>query len=181
MEPPLRDPAFVRLWANDEFALYHNPRALPRAFTVRRARFVVDTETALGGLVDGSVDARREVALVGTPTPFEAALTMRVAEDARPAHVAVDRPEHVVVDVAVTAASVLVLADAFAPGWHATVDGVPRRLWRANHLVRSVVVLPGERRVNFRTCARPAAGACGGRRGVGCRRRRPRDRCAPTG
>ena len=45
--------------------------------------------------------------------------------------------------------SILVLADAFAPGWDVTVDGAPRRLWQANHLVRGVMVRPGDRRVEF--------------------------------
>jgi len=54
------------------------------------------------------------------------------------------------VTVAPSAPAVLVLADAFAPGWEATVDGVPRRLWQTNYLVRSVVVAPGDHQVDFR-------------------------------
>jgi uncharacterized membrane protein YfhO len=45
--------------------------------------------------------------------------------------------------------ALLVLTDAFAPGWSVTVDGRPRRLRATNHLVRGVVVHPGERRADF--------------------------------
>ncbi len=44
----------------------------------------------------------------------------------------------------------LVLADAFAPGWEVAVDGRWRRLWQANHFVRAVVLRPGDRQVEFR-------------------------------
>jgi uncharacterized membrane protein YfhO len=61
----------------------------------------------------------------------------------------VDDPERVVVDVAPARPGVLVLTDAFAPGWGVRVDGVPRALRQANYLVRGVLVAPGDRRVEF--------------------------------
>jgi hypothetical protein len=150
LEPPVREPPFIPVFRDDEFTLYANPRALPRAFTVERARFVESEAAALARLVGEDFDGRGEAVLVGRPVlPEEAALTSAAAGNLRPAHVTLDLPERVAVDVEVRAPSLLVLADAFAPGWRVTVDGTPRRLWQANHLVRGVVVQPGERRAEF--------------------------------
>jgi hypothetical protein len=149
-QPPEREPPFVRVFDAEEFALYTNPQALPRAFTVARARFVDDEAAALVSLVGGAFDARRESVLVGRPDGSEElALTTAQATDARPARIVVDLPERVAVDVDVAAPAVLVLADAFAPGWEVRVDGVLRRIRQANHFVRGVVVRPGERRAEF--------------------------------
>ena len=41
------------------------------------------------------------------------------------------------------------LNDTFAPGWSATVDGQPTNIFRANGLVRGLVVGPGRHRVEF--------------------------------
>ena len=43
----------------------------------------------------------------------------------------------------------LVLADCDAPGWRATVDGVPAPIERANMLFRAVPVLPGRHTVEM--------------------------------
>jgi hypothetical protein len=150
LEPPARDPPFVKVFESDEFVLYLNPRALPRAFTVQRARFVESEVAALAGLLGDDFEGRREAVLVGHPAlAEEAALASAAAHDLRPARVTIDLPERVAIDVDVRAPSLLVLADAFAPGWTVTVDGAPRRLWQTNYLVRGVVVKPGERRVEF--------------------------------
>jgi hypothetical protein len=60
-----------------------------------------------------------------------------------------DDPERIDVDVDVAEPAVLVVADAFAPGWEVYVDGRPRRLWQANYLVRGVVIGPGDRTVTM--------------------------------
>jgi uncharacterized membrane protein YfhO len=41
------------------------------------------------------------------------------------------------------------LADPWFPGWQATVDGRPARMYRANGLVRAVPVPAGKHRVRF--------------------------------
>jgi len=132
--------------------VYANRNALPRAFTVERARFVDSEDAALRALLAPGFDGHREAILIGSP---DAADELR-PDDARPATpstIVRDDREQLGIDVSVARPSVLVVADAWAPGWSATVDGVPRRLWQANHLVRAVLVGPGDRRVELRYAA----------------------------
>ena len=139
----------VARWS--DLGVYRNDRALPRAYVVARARFVSDEAAALEALTAAAFDGRSEAVLVGEPTADDArALAVASPMPALPTHIALDEPERVVVEVEPEAPGLLVLADAFAPGWEATVDGVPRRLWQANHLVRGVIVHVGDRRVEFR-------------------------------
>lgn len=49
----------------------------------------------------------------------------------------------------------LVLADTFAPGWKAFLDGREAPLLRANHCFRGVALPPGDHSIEFRLSARP--------------------------
>jgi hypothetical protein len=60
------------------------------------------------------------------------------------------RPDRVEVDVDALQPGVLVLHEAFYPGWVVEVDGEPARLLRANVLFRGVEVAEGKHRVTFR-------------------------------
>ncbi|HVM62087.1 MAG TPA: YfhO family protein [Verrucomicrobiae bacterium] len=47
-------------------------------------------------------------------------------------------------------AGAVLLSDTYYPGWHATVDGVPAPIYRADYVLRAVFVTPGEHEVEFR-------------------------------
>ena len=66
------------------------------------------------------------------------------------AQIAVWRPDRVEVDVDALQPGVLVLHEAFYPGWVVEVDGQPARLLRANVLFRGVEVAEGKHHVVFR-------------------------------
>jgi uncharacterized membrane protein YfhO len=55
--------------------------------------------------------------------------------------------ERVALRVAAHEPAFLVLADAFYPGWTATVDGVPTAVLRANGMLRAVALPPGAHEV----------------------------------
>jgi hypothetical protein len=149
-KPPDRSPPFTHVKTLGPIAVWENPRAMPRAYVVPRARFVADEAAALAAITAPGFDGRGEAVLAGAADgPDAEAVAQAAAAPARAARIARDEPETVAVEVDVTAPAVLVLADAFAPGWTATVDGAARRLWQANHLVRGVIVRPGDRRVEF--------------------------------
>jgi hypothetical protein len=115
--------------------LPHRPRAYlageVRAATPDEALAFAGNGGAGGGtVVEGPVAAG----------PAAAGGEARLVEEA---------PCRVVVEAASEGRALLVLNDAFAPGWRAEVDGREAAILRANALVRGVWLEPGRHRVVF--------------------------------
>ena len=58
-------------------------------------------------------------------------------------------PEDIRLNIAVDSTKLLVLADAWSPGWRVVVDGQSRRLHRVGGYFKGVVVQPGDAEVRF--------------------------------
>ncbi len=75
----------------------------------------------------------------------------RLAQPPQGAHeqalISAYEPNVVTVDVEAAADALLVLSDAYEPGWTARVDGAPAPIARANWVMRAVPVGPGRHRV----------------------------------
>ena len=57
--------------------------------------------------------------------------------------------ERVKLDVDAVRPALLVLNDSFFPGWQATIDGAPTKIFKTNGLVRGVYVGRGHHRIAF--------------------------------
>jgi hypothetical protein len=126
--------------------VYENRQALPRAFFVPNMLRVPDDQV-LPMLADGRVDPRR-LALVGVVEDTSGA---RAGVDGSGrASIVRDDPQTVAVEVEADAPGFLFLADQYAAGWTAEVDGTPAEILRANHAFRLVAVPGGRSRVVFR-------------------------------
>jgi len=116
----------------------HRPRAYlaPEVATVDRRAAM---EFALD---DRSVSTERTVVEAPLPAGFSAS----------PGDAAVveDLPASVVVRTRSAGPALLVLNDAYAEGWRASVDGEPAEIVPANYLARGVFLPGGEHRVAFR-------------------------------
>jgi uncharacterized membrane protein YfhO len=53
------------------------------------------------------------------------------------------------VEIDTPGAAFLITSDVYYPGWHATVDGVPARIYQTNYALRGVVVPAGRHVVRF--------------------------------
>ena len=129
-------------------SLHRNERALPRAFVADRYR-VVTGNAARRLLRDGGIDYRREVLLeseLDAANRPEAALA-----PATPGVARILRYEDERVDIETEAAGrrLLVLTDAWFPGWTATIDGREVPILRADVAFRAVAVPPGRHLVAF--------------------------------
>jgi len=123
--------------------LFRVPEPLPRAYVVGGVRSLSDPE-ALTLLLDPAFDPVREVLL----PPGNA--TSAAASDLRGmAQIRWRRADALELEVEASAPAILVLVEAFSPGWRATVDGQPVEVLKANLLFRGVRVPGGRHRVGF--------------------------------
>jgi hypothetical protein len=121
--------------------VYRVPDPLPRVFAVGSAR-VLTGRAAYAALLDPAFDPRREAILSeGTSIAGGVPVESRLVEYA---------PDRVRADVETTTPAYLVVVDAWAPAWRASVDGSPAPVLRANVGFRAVPVPPGRHRVELR-------------------------------
>ena len=144
----------------DRFALVHdgrtrvyvNRRVQPRAFLADDYR-VLDGTAALKAMRDGTVDLQRVAVLA---TAIDPDSRPEVTTGARgTASILRYTDDEVTIDTDAPGRRLLVLTDAYYPGWHATLDDADVPLLRADYAFRAVAVPPGRHRVEFRY--RPAS------------------------
>jgi len=115
----------------------------PRAWVVGRVR-VGDDEPALDRIVAQDFDPESEATIA--PSPTSHALT----SDARGAcELGSYASENIELQCTSDRDALVVLAEADAPGWTASVDGVPVPIERANTVERAVWITDGTHRVSF--------------------------------
>jgi hypothetical protein len=137
-------------------AVFDNPGALPRAY--RAARALPEPATVQEGLrklVAPAFDPRRFVLVDRPPPEVQARPRVRPRLPSGEVEVARFEPERVVLRTDGERSAIVVLTDAYFPGWEATLDGAPTPLLRANLDFRGVAVPPGEHEIEMRY--RPAS------------------------
>ena len=126
----------------DPVRVFRVPDPLPRARVVSGAR-VADGSEGLAAVLDPRFDPAREILLAtGSPAPPRSAAPGS-------AWVSEERADRVVVEAELSDAGYVVLADAYDPGWRATLDGAPVTLLRANLAFRAVAAPAGRHRVEL--------------------------------
>ncbi|HEX2273117.1 MAG TPA: YfhO family protein [Acidimicrobiales bacterium] len=138
-------PAFV-----GRAAVFERPSAFPAAFLATCAEPVRESQT-LARLREMSAGELRSTAVV-SPSASPGAVPPPSPGSCRPGpEVTIERyaPERVVVTTPAAGPTVLVLTDAWFPGWHVRVDGRARPLLRVDHALRGVALPEGSHRVEF--------------------------------
>ena len=115
----------------------------PRAYLAARVKAVQPDEARAFVLDPGAVTSEVTVVEGAPPGALDG-----VGAAGR-AVVEVESSAQLRVETASPVWALLVLNDAWAPGWSARIDGQPVSILRANYLVRGVVVPPGDHRVTF--------------------------------
>ena len=145
---PLSTPDLELVHAGEE-RVYRNREALPRAWVATEAVVEPDPRRRLRRLRAPGFDPRRQV-LLDRPAGSGA------GPGGGHAPARISRYEATAVEVELPGRpGFLVLADSYAPGWQARVDGRRREVLTANHAFRAVPVTEADRRVSFRY--RPAS------------------------
>jgi hypothetical protein len=123
--------------------LFVVPHPLPRCYVVDGVRSV-EGLAALDTIVDSDFQPESEVLLPPKAT------SRRPREDFKgSSRILTMRPDRVVIEAEASADAHIVLVDAYDPGWHATVDGRPSEVLRANVGFRAVALPPGKHTVEF--------------------------------
>lgn len=129
-----------------DVVLYQRP--VPRVRLVHRIVAEPDDDAVVARLRDPGHDFASTVVLgpsdartlgpVPAPAPGD---EVRIVEDA---------PERLVLEARTRGAALVVVTDAWYPGWTATVDGAPVRILRADHAFRAIALPAGSHRVEMR-------------------------------
>ena len=135
--------------AGPGWALYEEPRGLPRAYCVFAARIFPDDETTAGAIGSPSYDPLAWAALAGPADVGLPGNPRMVHAPTTPTFTTYERGE-VALQVEMPAKGLLVLTDAYYPGWEATVDGEAQPIHRVNLTFRGVALGPGRHEVVFR-------------------------------
>ncbi len=132
-----------------ELTIHENPDALPRAFLVDDVRVAESEDAVLRAMADPSF---RPGQWAYAERPVEGLMPGPGAPDSIPpgdARVVSSRDEEVTVRVDARRRALLVVSDAWYPGWRARVDGASQPILRVDHAFRGVVVEPGMHDVVF--------------------------------
>lgn len=134
------------VWQKNDIHIYKNHAAMPRAFFVNRARYLTD-DAILKALRDPSFDPTAEVILSLSP---EEITTSTVLPRDQNITITKYEPERVQISAITSGAGMLVLSDAYYPGWHAYRNGAEVPLYRANYVLRAISLPKGNHEIEFR-------------------------------
>jgi Bacterial membrane protein YfhO len=148
-QKPLRTPGLRVAYTGPDGRIYKNPYALPRAFMVDRQWVVRRDSSARASIGSRTFDGR----LVAITDRHLAGLAQGSSSRDRPAgraRIAAYNADRVVVRTTSARNALLVLTDAYFPGWNATVDARAAPIHRVDYLLRGVSVPAGRHKVEFR-------------------------------
>jgi hypothetical protein len=137
---------FEMLTNIDGLDVYKNKGAMPRAFLVGSARVISNREALLDAMRDPALKPAKEVLL---EEPLSAPLPKKPPEDPGTATVVDYKFNRVVVEADAKSDCILVLGDAYYPGWRATIDGQPAPIFSAYYAFRGVRIPAGSHRIEF--------------------------------
>jgi hypothetical protein len=132
LTPPIVGPDY---WA------LRNPSAMPRVFVPRRVETVPEEKERLAKLGSPEFDPRA-VAYVEIPVAVPEAARGRAA-------ITAEKPTEITVSVTMETPGLVVLADRWAKGWHARLNGEPVPVLIADHALRAVLVPEGTWTLKF--------------------------------
>jgi hypothetical protein len=140
---PLDHPKLSLVWSGGAY-VYRNGSAMPRAFVVHETEVLDDSTAVAARLRDPAFDPGKTALLVQGPR-----LVDREGPDAR-VRILDYAPEAVRIEASLEREGVLVLGDAWYPGWTAAVDGLPADVLKTNLAFRGVHLPAGAHVVEFR-------------------------------
>ncbi|MBX7244917.1 MAG: YfhO family protein [Candidatus Sumerlaeaceae bacterium] len=144
-DAPTPAAGWSRIARKDTLSLYETTGAMPMYYVATEARVTTDPLTEVNAL---GFDPAREVLIEDVPPGMGSGNVTGLPAP----HIKVigsNRPESIIIQAEMPAAGWLVMMDQLLPGWTATVDGLPAKLYRANAVGRALPLLSGSHTVNL--------------------------------
>jgi hypothetical protein len=133
-----------------DIKIYENKEVLPRVFIVHRVEEIFEKEKILSRLKSNSFDPSLMAIISEELPPEERTANERVPlRDSSEAHILDYGLNSVFIRAKMENPGFLVLTDVYYPGWKAFVDGQERKIYRTDHIFRSVFLEGGEHEVRF--------------------------------
>ncbi|MBI3576788.1 YfhO family protein [Candidatus Gottesmanbacteria bacterium] len=138
------EPYLVEVFQEGEIRVYEDRRALPRVYLVEEVKVFTDKQKILDTLYDRAFNPRK-TAIIEQPVSI---LSVPLTSDDR---VMIDsyHPSSIIISVQTKVPRLLVIANSWNPGWHATIDGKRVKLLRTNYVFQGVVVPAGSHTVRL--------------------------------
>jgi hypothetical protein len=151
---PERDGQVEVFQGADGLRVYRNPGARPHVWTVHEAIQVRDSGYGAGTLGREDFDPGRKTYLLETPPKLE---TCPMPDQT---HLLMRDSNHLVIEANMGCRGMVIASETFFPGWQATVDGNPARIYEAYSVLRGVVAGAGTHHIEMRY--RPRSVVAGG-------------------
>jgi hypothetical protein len=130
--------------AGSGYYLFENLEVIPRAFTVSEIIYKSDDSKILSAMKNSSFDWRSSVVLQGDDKPIK-----YPASDAN-TDIIEYKLNYVKIHVKSAQPAILILSDAYYPGWNAYINGSKVQILRANYAFRAVDIPSGGSVVEFK-------------------------------
>ncbi len=124
--------------------IFREPNAMPRVWTVHQVSSIVEAKQASVAFTAPDFDLARQSFVVGEAPELascDGADTVRLVSRGT---------DSAVVEAEMQCTGMVILSETFYPGWKATLDGKPVKLYAAYGALRGVVTGSGKHRIEFR-------------------------------
>jgi hypothetical protein len=148
--PGFKPPQGFRLVEHGLHQVYLNSGFLPRAFLVSQIVTEDDRQAVLQRLASPDFSPRNSVVIEKTELSKLGNSILRETNHSGSARIVLYSPDEITLSVEGLVEGVLVLNEAFYPGWKAYVDGRPEEIARVNAIFRGIKVPAGKHHVLFR-------------------------------
>ncbi len=130
----------------DGVEVWRDPEAMPRARLVGRVETVPDVDALFARMCALEFDPTSTAI---SDAPPDSPLPEPVSANLGRAEIVTRTSTRLAVDVQANADCVLVVADAYYPGWRASIDGAGAEIFPVYHMFRGVIVPAGDHAVEF--------------------------------
>jgi hypothetical protein len=143
-------PGNYRLIHSGDVKIYEHLDVLPRAYLVADWQWQPDAAASVAAMQAEDFVVGEMAVLIGDPhLPPHPNPPPEWGREPGTATITQDEPERVVIQSNSVTDSLLVLSDAYYPGWQATVDGEAAAVYPANAYFRAVFLPAGQHEVIF--------------------------------